>query len=328
MQLKQKGFTLIELLLVMVIISVIIYASISYVQQQAESTRIARTSAQMQQILNAGLAYYIDNGSWPTPNSISTLQPKYLPSSSIVNPWGQPYQIFSYAVTATNPRLFYVYTTIPVANANSASAAAAATAIAGLLPFGYTSKAAGNPPVAQACTKGNCVAVAAVNIPGQNLNNATAVNFAGLYHHGGCVPVPSCPVDAAGVQMVPQIMVVPASVSGVKDPDSTNVYPISSFTAYATSNRGAAFPTDKSPPACDKSTSLLTPICQIDPVNDQGTAAYWRVCLQIVTAAGDVQVPTRSNDRWGQYITLLAITRCAPVTEAAGSAWSIYNSTN
>ena len=38
-----------------------------------------------------------------------------------------------------------------------------------------------------------CEVVAAVNIPGQNLNNAGAVTFAGLYYHGGCVPVPQCP---------------------------------------------------------------------------------------------------------------------------------------
>lgn len=323
---SQSGFTLIEVLLVMVIISIIIYAGVNYVQQQAQSNRIARTSAQMQQILNAGLAYYVDNGKWPT--QMSDLQTKYLPAIAITNSWGQPYNIYSYPVNTTDPRLFYVYTEITTAEPTSATGSAVANAIAGLLPLSYVSSDSGTPPdPAVGCTTGNCNVVAMVNIPGQNLNNANAVNFAGIYHHGACVPVPSCPVDATNTLMTPQIMVVPVSVSGLNDSSgsttSMNVYPISSFTAYARGNGDP--PTDKSPPSCDNSTINLD--CSASAVNDANAAAYWRVCLQVVTEKGDVQVPTRS-DTWGQYVTLMAVTRCAPNNEAAGSTFDAFNSTN
>ncbi|MBA3661305.1 MAG: prepilin-type N-terminal cleavage/methylation domain-containing protein [Gammaproteobacteria bacterium] len=321
MKKHQTGFTLIELLLVMVIISIIIFASISYVQQQAESTRIARASAQMQQILNAGLSYYVDNGKWPA--TIDTdLKGKYLPSTTLNNPWGQIYQIYSYPTTnASNPRLLYVYTTIPVANSTSASAAAAAKAIAGLLPFGYVTASTATPPAVGTCTTGNCKVVASVNIPGQNLNNATAINFAGVYHPGACVPVPSCPVDNNGTQMTPRIIVVPIQISGVYENDVLDVFPISSFTAYATSNRGALSPTNKTPPKCEGST--VTPVCTTNAVNDASATAYWRVCLHVVTEPGPLNWPGRT-DAWGRYSSLMAVTRCAINNEPSGSNFQVY----
>lgn len=312
---KEKGFTLIELLLVMVIISIIIYASIGYIQQKIQQMRIDRTSTQMQQILNAGLAYYVANGQWPPAASttdLSALQGTYLPPSSVslVNPWGKPYQISSSA------QLFYVWTQTTTVTTSGASAAA--NVIAGTLPLAYTSTAAGTPPAAGSqCTNQNsCYVVASVNIPGQNLNNARAVNFAGLYHHGACVPVPSCPVDASGTTMTPQIMVVPVSVSGLNDTDQpspakSNVYPISSFTAYATS---AA----TNPNACTGGTQVAC-----TPINPVAGATYWRVCLQVVTEKGTVS--SSAGSAWGQYVTLMAITRCAITNEPSGSGFSIYS---
>src|SRR5580704_3955793 len=61
----KKGFTLIEMLLVLVIVSSLIYMLFGYVQQKTMQMRIDRTSLQMQQILNAGLSYYVGNGKWP-----------------------------------------------------------------------------------------------------------------------------------------------------------------------------------------------------------------------------------------------------------------------
>jgi prepilin-type N-terminal cleavage/methylation domain-containing protein len=307
---KEKGFTLIELLLVMVIISIIIYASIGYIQQKLQQMRIDRTSTQMQQILNAGLAYYVANGSWPT--ALTDLQGTYLPPSSVklVNPWGNSYQISSTA------QLFYVWTQTTTVTTSSASAAA--NVIAGTLPLAYTSPTAGTPPPAgTSCTTQNsCYVVASVNIPGQNLNNARAVNFAGLYHHGACVPVPSCPVDANGNTMSPQIFVVPVSVSGLNDtnsgsPANQNVYPISSFTAYATSPA-------TNPNACTGGTQV-----SCSPINPVAGATYWRVCLQVVTEKGTVSSNTSAN--WGQYVTLMAITRCAISNEPSGSGFTVYS---
>lgn len=314
---KVKGFTLIEILLVLVIISIFIFASLGYVQQRALQMRMDRTSTQMQQILNAGLAYYVANGDWPA--NLAALQSptqSFLPPNiTIKNPWGQDYFVVS---SPSSPALFYVYTKINTVTGGGASAAA--NVIAGSLPMGYTSTdTAGAPPVTGSpCVAATttCSIVASVNIPGQNLNNARAVNFAGLFKHGGCVPVPKCPVDPLGNTMTPQVMIVPTSVSGVNDVDTdpTRVYPISSFTAYAT-NRAAT------PAPCNGSTTAAT----CTPISGPPADEYWRACLQVVTEKGQV---TSTTTNWGQYVTLMAITRCAVTGgtgEAAGSTFSVFS---
>ena len=269
-----QGFTLVEMLLVMVIVGILMFAGIRYIEQRTLQMRIDRTALQSQQILNAGLAYYVNNSTWPTNlaclygNIAAPCAIAYLPtpaSGTMNNPWGQPYQV------ANSNQLFYVYSSVTqnAKNTTIGTAQSEASVIAGELPLSYTSVDTSSTPPdpTQPCTSaGACNVVAAVNIPGQNLNNADAVTFAGVYHHGGCVPVPVCPVDPNGNNLIPQIMVVPLSVSGVNDasPNNSNVYPISSFTAYSTSNNGNAVPpapttpTDDQPPACDAAGSAVT----------------------------------------------------------------------
>jgi len=336
-----SGVTLVEVLLVMVVISSIIYMGVGYMQQKALHARIDRTSVQMQQILNAGLAYYVGQGAWPTfpqpwkPDSVSNcLLGKggegcaipYLPSAAFIPPWAQS-DVYYYASTE---QAFFVWMKFrpPV----SATSIAAAEMISGMLPGGYTTNNAdgepeGSPPKGGACSAGGCSVVGTVTIPGQNLNNATSVNFAGLYHHGACVPVPTCPAN-----MAPRIMVVPVRASGVSDNDSTtptkdksDVYPISSFAAYATGG------TDTLPPDCSieqgvpKETKYSTSNdCSVEGENNGAPASkYWRACMQLITQKGDVQV-TR-DDLWGKYVTVMAITRCAIKNEPAGSTWSVYS---
>lgn len=329
MQTHEKGFTLIEMLLVLVIISMIIYMAVGYIEQRTLQTRMDRTSLQMQQILNAGLAYYVAHGSWPPNPALSNLQGTYLPPSSIPfqSPWGQQY--VAVGAQGTPPAQFFVYTNITAGG----STTAAANIIAGKLPLAYTTSAApsGNSPPASgsacAATATSCYVVASVNIPGQNLNNAPAVNFAGVYNHGGCVPVPTCPVDNTGTTMTPEIMVVPVSVSGVNDPGSpNNYYPISSFTAYATSNTGAGnTPTDTSPPGCTTggANPSTTPDCTANLQTTGTAAAYWRVCLQVITEKGDVN--STNTDQWGKDVTLMAITRCAIQNEPSGSNFNVFS---
>lgn len=326
-----SGFTLIETLLVLVIISIIIYASIGYMQQRATQMRFDRTSTQMQQILNAGLSYYVANGNWPT--SLTELQNKgFLPKINMTNPWGNPY-----TVAVPNNNLFYVYTEINVVTGKNGGAYAATTAISGTLPLAYTSNSAGNPPDASkpcGATDAVCYVAAAVNIPGQNVNNATSVNYAGLYHPGACVQVPQCPVDTTGATMTPQIYVSPVQVSGTTDANNPNdAYPITSFTAYATGGIGGS----ATPDACGKaainnvqtglyyqspSTSIGMPCGGTDTRYNTGTPSgkYWRVCLNLV---GQNQVA--KGNAWGQKQTLLAITRCVITNETkTGSTFSVF----
>lgn len=313
-----KGFTLVEMLLVIVIVSAIIYMSIGYMQQKSRQMSIDKASLQMQQILNAGLAYYVSNGSWPgglnTNAGFSCLQGtgavpcnvQYL-TTTFTSPFGVPYGTW-----VGNGSLFYATLQLAYGTATSGIA----TTIAGRLPMAYVVVDNTQPPgPTNTCGPSNttCWIFAAVNIPGQNLNNATAVNFAGLYHHGGCIPVPQCPVDKSGTTMTPEVIVVPVSVSGVNDPsNNANVYPLSSFTAYA-SNPGLNPGEDPSP--CLSGTAA--PCAAAKP-----SASYWRACLQVVTERGDVQV-TRS-DAWGNAVTLAAFTRCAITNEPSGSDFTVF----
>lgn len=304
----KDGYSLIELLLVLVVVSMILFISLNYSVKKAEQDRIDRTVTQMQQILNAALAYYVANNAWPT--SLAVLTPTYLPAT-LNSPWGG----VAYSVANTN-NMFYVY--VPVVTTTAGRATAIANSIAGLLPLSYTSTSATAPPAVAACGAASltCRVVAAVNVPGQNLSMAGSVNYAGLYHHGGCVPKIACPADATGTPMVPQIMVVPVSVSGVNDAGSSNVYPISSFTAYAMDNNSL------SPPACSGGTFIACPVA----APNTGVTQYWRVCLQVVTESGNVASTNTGTgaSAWGQYVTLLALTRCASTTEPDGGGFSVF----
>ena len=173
--LRQRGVTLIELLLVLVVVSMVLFIGLNYTTKKAEQNRIDRTVVQMQQILNAGLAYYVANNVWPA--SLAVMQPTYLPTA-ITSPFGGA----AYSV-AQSSNIFYVYT--PITTVTAGSATAIANTIAGLLPLSYTSRNASAPPLSTfpcGALTTTCRVVAGVNVPGQNLNMAGAGNFSGLYH--------------------------------------------------------------------------------------------------------------------------------------------------
>lgn len=305
---KQRGVTLVEVLLVMVILSSFIVMGVGYMQQRATNLRIERTAMQMQQILNAGMSYYVNNGTWPT-NMAALVAAGYFPKAP-TSPWGG----VAYVVGKSNTN-FYVW--VPLTMATPATAKAYATITAGKLPFGYVSNANGTPPTESTCSGATCYVVSYVNIPGQNLNNASAINFAGLYHHGGCVPVPSCPVDKNGNTMTPSVFIVPVSVSGVNDAGegSTNVYPISSFTGYATGG------TNASPPACTGGSLSTCGVTGTAPESNK----YWRACLDLITERGTLAGEGSGASSWGQYVTVMAVTRCATANEPSGSPFTIYS---
>lgn len=310
MQTKMKGFSLIEVILVLVIASAIIYLGLGYIQQRTLRMRIDRVNFQMQQITSAALSYYVTNNLWPP--SLTCLQGRdvdnptcdtYLPQT-LISPWTQPYQIG----TLPGDNVFFVSLTLPAVVGRDSIA----QVIAGTLPLSRVDIATGT-------------IYAYVNAASQNLNNATAVNSAGMYHHGACVPVPTCPVDSKGNTMRPIIMVMPVSVAGVNDngADRNNVYPISSFTAYAQNDSptdNTAVPTTVNPKACAHAT--IAPTCY-ESNGSLIARGYWRVCLQVITENGEVAL-TR-NEVWGDQATLLAITRCVPKDESGGSTLEVYS---
>lgn len=319
---KKKGFTLLEMLLVLVIVSAIAVMAINFTTQKMAELRRDRATMQMQQILNAGLSYYLNNGTWPA--SLAALQnpaAPYLPPNppnTIATPWGGTYT--AAGATVNNVNYFQVSMTVP-----GTTGATEALIIAGRLPM--------------ATTSGSTV-TAQVNVPGMNLNNARSVNFSSVYHSGACVPVPSCPQG-----MEAQIMAVPVAVNGVSDKptcttandpatcSTVNLYPVSGFTAYATPKADAASVrgcTTGGALACINTTTTPNPSGlppMITPVPLSGE--YWRVCLSVTTAKGLI-APDQSA--WGQLTgTILAITRCVPGTvsapsEPSGAGFNVWQS--
>jgi type II secretory pathway pseudopilin PulG len=117
---KQCGFTIIELLFLIAIFSVVITIGVSCFSKNAEKIKIQKMAAQMQTITQAGVAYYADNGFWPTGNTSSNNEfyTKYLGSAIVNNPWGR---IYSFSGEQNNN--FKVSSELPeIANAQQVAA--------------------------------------------------------------------------------------------------------------------------------------------------------------------------------------------------------------
>lgn len=332
-----KGFTLIEMLLVLVIVSGVIYIGAGYLQQRALSLRIDRTSGQMQQILNAGMSYYVNNTSnWPSAGALdgtNVLQTGgYLPAS-MPSPWnGVAYQVYA---TTTN---FYVSVKMPTTTLTSVNIA---KTIAGTLPLSFTDQSGSVTTSTTPCTTGSaCYVIASVNIPSQNLGNSQQVSFAGLYHSGACVPAPGCPSGYTA-----QAFAVPVAVNGYytsPDPASSpctatdksgcimTYYPLSGYTAYTTSDTPVDYATSK-PVNCGTG-STTTGKCFTDStntteVNSGSGQKYWRVCISVTTSSGQVTIPGSGSmdNPWGQLTgTVMVMTRCQPPTENVGSQFTVW----
>jgi prepilin-type N-terminal cleavage/methylation domain-containing protein len=299
-----KGFTLVEVMLVLVIISSILGMLANYTQLQTQRIIRDKAAIQIQQILNAALAYYVNTGYWPNYNSstftcpsstLATLIPNYLPTTN--NPYISK-GAYTMACTASGI-LFTV--SLPT------SSAAEASVLAGMLPMGSYSSA---------------TVTASVNVPGQNLNNARSVNQTGVYHNGACVPVPTCPGATSGATMMtPSIYVAVEQVLGANDSASSNpkLYPLTGFTAYALGG------TNSSPAQCPPSTG--TAACASP--NGVTGQKYWRVCVDVTTIAGDIGQNSSGTggtgtNSWGQFQTLLAMTRCVPSSANEGDYTTVW----
>jgi prepilin-type N-terminal cleavage/methylation domain-containing protein len=353
----KNGFTLIEMMLVLVIVSAMIYMGAGYLQQRTLQLKVDREVAEIQQILNAAVAYYITNNyTWPEANfpwlppyDILMLQgyyggPSYLPPQWLYPPFDLGNLYYSWGGSSIigqffrqNANSFYVVTFI---NLPPPASYSVATTIAGMLPLAYVASDGGTP---YSCTPAQqCYVVASIVAPTISLANSTNVNYAGLYHSGSCVQAPNCAPAPDGTPMNPEIMVVPASVTGVSDmpggignPGCTETstsscqvtaYPLNSFTAFATGPSTMA----AGPPTCGN--PLLTSACTQDYTGTllpaSGQQNYWRVCLGVGTQKGFVQPSGSAQQQnvWGQVSgTVMVITRCAPASEDNGSHFNVWS---
>ncbi|MFU8797382.1 MAG: type II secretion system protein [Gammaproteobacteria bacterium] len=124
MQLKRvSGFTLIELLFVIAILGALSVTGIVYYQQRMQNQKIEKTVAQIQQWLQAGVAYREDTGEWPEKiTDLTDPNKPYIPNPKTAadsNPWCNTKPCFSigtegslFTVSATINAMPAVYQTI------------------------------------------------------------------------------------------------------------------------------------------------------------------------------------------------------------------------
>ncbi|MDR3490510.1 MAG: type II secretion system protein [Gammaproteobacteria bacterium] len=340
---KLNGFTLLEMLLVLVIMSAVLMMIVNYGTQRMAQFKRDKTALQMQQIINAAMNYYINNGKWPVDWEYNDeflfqtpLMGTYLPNALFPNMGADLYPTATANFTGTN-RFIVHYDTTGYTVQAPVPTVIEAQLIAGMLPGGFVRT-----------DSNGTFAAATVSIPGQNLNNARSINYAGVYSSGGCVPAPVCPGN-----MKPSIIVAPVGVSGVYDTPScssasdptscsnVNITPLSSFTAFARGGQGAnGAPVpdntnlldcaiyNPTPQGCNNPWGNGTAYTALSATDDSATK-YWRVCLAVITEKGRI-VPSAANQ--GRLMgSVMAITRCVPNNEApVGSAINVWgvNSNN
>lgn len=309
---NKKGVTLFEMLLVMVVIGMILMVSANYLTQRTEQMKLDRAAAQIQQILNAGMAYYVNTGSWPS--NLACLQGsgagncsvKYLPNT-MINPWGRGYTTGT--DTINGPFRVYTY-----AMARPARAMALAQTLMGMIPNGRLST---SPPSVLINGMDNTMGYlidGSVNVPTEALNEKGYLNFAGIYHHGACVPVPDCPTGTT-----PQIFVAPAQISGSYSGAGNYATSITSFGAYA---RGPGAPNQVYNCYSIGNGAGYGQTCT-EGGGGPPAAQYWRVCANVLTNRGDAS--TFGDSLWGASQVLMAVTRCSPDTgEPTGSRFNVY----
>lgn len=116
---SHSAYTLIELLLVVFIIGIIATLAINIYQKESLSSKINKTAIQMQQILQAANAYYVDNGCWPMSSQNNACKQcpgtpanfnQYLNLGTVTNPFGNTSSFnYSYQPEPQSCKKFQVF---------------------------------------------------------------------------------------------------------------------------------------------------------------------------------------------------------------------------
>lgn len=175
-----NAFTLIELLLVIAIISILAAVGVMTYRQSFQTNRVDTVSIEMQHVLEAAMAFYVDTGAWPTEQpcgsilETNTFVTNYLPNANAMSSLGNQF-CWNQAGGSTN-RLFWVAVEVP---GNATDSLATATRIAGHLPNAIITSAPDQPDIPAApCTASACFARAEVTVPGTSTNAAGGLTIA------------------------------------------------------------------------------------------------------------------------------------------------------
>ncbi len=174
---QHNGYTLIELLLVIAVLSVMASLAILTVRKNTDNRRIDQAALEMQHVLEAALAYRVDQDSWPPANNtlangctasstVDTFINTYLPNGTYTSNYGAHF-CWSSKTPGDKGPLFWVALKMPFSDATRNYQTA--TQIAARLP---NALAVVNPAVstrnsANTCTSGStaCYVRSEVVIP-------------------------------------------------------------------------------------------------------------------------------------------------------------------
>jgi prepilin-type N-terminal cleavage/methylation domain-containing protein len=190
---KSLGYTLIELLLVIAIISIITALGIFAYRRYFFTQRVEKVALEMQYVLEAAMAYNVDQGSWPVsnnatpncelanPNSEDRFVKDYMPQGrqdATMTALGNHYcwgaaQSSSFGAVAHHAQRFWLAVSIPGGDAKLAAR------IAARLPNGIvTSQPNSDASPAPSCAAGQpCYVRSEVMQPSQTSNQASGSNI-------------------------------------------------------------------------------------------------------------------------------------------------------
>ena len=177
-----NAFTLIELLLVIAVASILAAVGIMSYRRYFEENRVDKVAISMQHVLEAAMAFYVDNSKWPTNRSCDNPGPdqqefvdNYLPNQNYQSYYGTN---FCWAATGSTQRLFWVAVQIP---AQGDQTIHIAKRLASRLPNAIaTSDPSVQDPQDNPCTATECYVRAEVTVPGVSSNATSEIALAAI----------------------------------------------------------------------------------------------------------------------------------------------------
>jgi prepilin-type N-terminal cleavage/methylation domain-containing protein len=182
---QKNGFTILEVLFVVAIMGVMASLGACFYKNHVDSFKTQKTALQMQQWLQAGSAYYVNNSCWPSSSDGQTVdcqnQPvndftPYIPAGNTTSPWGDNYTYTPVNNVAGKNMLFQV--SVPVLTPETAQKVAA------LLPNEKVEPCKDDP--AKTCV------IAQVTIPGERKYDQVQIGGIGTVTDGGVISA-HCP---------------------------------------------------------------------------------------------------------------------------------------
>ncbi len=171
---RYRGFTLVELLLVIAVMSILTAVGVMSYRRYFQANRLDKVAISMQHVLEAAMAFYVDNNTWPEDHHCVNPGPvqenfinNYLPNANYKSYYGSDF--CWQAAGAVDPkRLFWVAVLIPGDGNENVNIA---KRLAARLPNAITTNDPSSTQIpAPECDSTACYVKAEITVPGSSSN--------------------------------------------------------------------------------------------------------------------------------------------------------------